>query len=72
MHIDLTPPGPVTCSNCGSVNAVIPVNDPVVAIRCEDCGHHAVRPEAMKRNSYKWVDGTSSTAAGTPDTGKTF
>jgi len=45
MHIDLTHGRPLTCSKCGSTNAVNPVNDRHVQIRCVDCGHQVLTPE---------------------------
>lgn len=39
MYIHIGPTGPIRCSKCGSTNAVNPVNEPDVDIRCGDCGH---------------------------------
>jgi predicted RNA-binding Zn-ribbon protein involved in translation (DUF1610 family) len=46
MYIDLTRGKMVTCSKCGSTNAVHPVNQPGVAVRCGDCGHTKLTREA--------------------------
>ena len=35
---------PIACSQCGSLRAVKPVNEPGVALRCLDCGHQKLDP----------------------------
>lgn len=53
MHTDLTLGKPLTCSKCGSTNAVKPVNDRDVAVRCEDCGHFALTREARQQKTER-------------------
>ena len=49
MHTDLTHGKPLTCSQCGSTNAVKPLNSRSVAVRCLDCGHTKLTREAEQR-----------------------
>lgn len=49
MHIDMTGGMPIRCSKCGSTNALRPVNDRDVAIRCGDCGHQKLTQEGERR-----------------------
>lgn len=67
MFIDLTRGRPLKCSKCGSTNAIKPINDPDVAVRCGACGHTKLTPEAEARKrgdkefaswSYKDTDPT--------------
>lgn len=50
MYIDLTRGKKVKCSKCGSTNAVHPINQPDIAVRCGDCGHTKLTREAEARN----------------------
>lgn len=40
---------PLSCSKCGSHNAVKPINERDVAVRCGDCGHTKLTDEAERR-----------------------
>lgn len=61
MHIDMTRGRLITCSKCGSTNAIKPVNRRDVEIQCGDCGHTKLTREAESRqwpDSYKaqaWI-----------------
>jgi len=49
MFIDMTGGRPIRCSKCGSTNAVNPVNQRDIAIKCGDCGHFKLTDEAERR-----------------------
>lgn len=49
MFIDMTKGRPIKCSKCGSTNAVKPVNQHDIAIKCGDCGHTKLTAEAERR-----------------------
>ena len=40
---------PLTCGECGSINVVNPVNDPMVSARCQKCGHEAESDFAQQK-----------------------
>jgi len=44
---------PIKCSKCGSTNAVRPVNDFTVEIKCGDCGHYKLMPEAQHQKNVR-------------------
>jgi DNA-directed RNA polymerase subunit RPC12/RpoP len=50
MHYHVGSWRPLTCSQCGSTNAVRPLNQRGVAVRCGDCGHTKLTPEAERRH----------------------
>jgi Zn ribbon nucleic-acid-binding protein len=56
MYVHVGPTGPITCSKCGSLKAVNPVNEPDVSIRCLDCGHERRSREADERDARKLWD----------------
>lgn len=43
MHITIPSP-PLRCSQCGSTNAVKPINRPSIIAQCLDCGHVKLAP----------------------------
>lgn len=49
MHIDMTRGRPLTCSKCGSTDAVKPLNSRDVEVRCNKCGHTKMSREAEQR-----------------------
>lgn len=49
MHIDMTGGKPIRCSKCGSTNAIKPVNNRDIVLRCADCGHTKLTREAEER-----------------------
>lgn len=49
MFVELYGGRPLRCSKCGSPNAVKPINSRDVAVRCGDCGHTKLTPEAEQR-----------------------
>ena len=51
MRVHLHNWRPIKCSKCGSTDAVKPVNDRDIAIRCNSCGHFALTPEAQRRQN---------------------
>lgn len=65
MFIDMTLGRLLTCSQCGSTNAIKPINERDVAVRCGDCGHTKLTPEAEARrrgdDPFKgWSAGTKT------------
>lgn len=64
MFIDMTMGKPLRCSKCGSTNAIKPINERSVVVRCGDCGHTKLTPEAEARqrgeDPFKaWTAGTA-------------
>ncbi len=56
MHVNIGQLGPVFCSKCNSTNAVKPVNESDVLIRCLDCGHEVrATPIPEDATSASWT-----------------
>ena len=50
MHINIGSLKPIACSKCGSLNAVKPLNEQGVDIRCLDCGHQKLAAPPATRD----------------------
>ena len=54
MHITVTGcHGPICCSQCGSAQAVKPLNEPKVVVRCLACGHSKSVEDDTHENRFK-------------------
>ena len=55
MHEDMTRGRPLTCSNCGSTNALKPLNSRAIEVQCGQCGHIKLTREAEDRDGGDFV-----------------